>query len=42
MKAYRERGGVTPLILNLSNIWKWVVSLMLQLLYHQERNPSTH
>jgi hypothetical protein len=38
MKAYWESGDITPLILNISTRWKWVVNVTLQLLYHQERN----
>jgi uncharacterized Zn-finger protein len=27
VREYRGSGGITPLILNLRTIWKWVVSL---------------
>jgi hypothetical protein len=38
MKAYRERRDISPLILNITTRWKWVVNVIPQLLYHQERN----
>jgi len=38
MKACWERRDITPLILNISTRWKWVVNVTPQLLYHQERN----
>jgi len=38
MKAYWESRDITPLILNISTRWKWVVNVTPQLLYHQKRN----
>jgi hypothetical protein len=39
-KAYRERGGKAPLILKFGTRWRWVVSLMLRLLYPWRQSPS--
>jgi hypothetical protein len=36
-KAYRGSGCITPLILNLSAGWRWVVNLRSQLLFPWER-----
>jgi hypothetical protein len=38
MKAYWESRDKTPLILNISTRWNWVVNVTPHLLYHQERN----
>jgi len=30
-RAQKERGGQTPLILNLDTLWKWVISFKIEL-----------
>jgi hypothetical protein len=36
MKAYRERRDTSPLILNITTRWKWVVNVISQLLFHRK------
>jgi hypothetical protein len=36
-KAYRGSSGIAPLILNFGARWRFVVNIMLQLLYRQEK-----
>ena len=40
MKAYRENRGVTPLILNLSAKWRWVVKFTPRLAGNQRVSQS--
>jgi hypothetical protein len=43
MKAYRERRGIAPFILNLGTRWTWVVSIKTQPLYPPgQEKTSTH
>jgi len=37
-----EAGGFTPRILNLSNRWRWLVSLTLRPPYFKERSSGIH
>ena len=41
MKAYRRRGGTTPLILNLDTRWSWMVNFTFRRIYPREKNPCT-
>lgn len=41
-KTFNRSGGTAPLILNLGMRWRWMVSLILQLLYFQRQNSSNY
>jgi len=40
MKAYRKRGDIAQLVLNLGARWKEVVNFMPQASYPHERTPA--
>jgi hypothetical protein len=42
MKTYWGSEGITPQILNLGTIWRWMVSFIPRPLYSGERSPGTH
>jgi len=41
MNAYRGSRGIAPVISDLGTNWRWVVNMMLWLLYYGERTCYT-
>jgi hypothetical protein len=42
MKADKGRGVIAPLMLNLGNRWKWVISFTPRPLYSRGKTSATH